>query len=206
MFRRQFAEQRDVDHLAVRVAIARRVPSPAIRAAIGRFDHNVRWRCATCLVPAGDRKAAVFLLSPSYGVVLMRAQTISMVSLPLSIRLGNAIQSYGLYLRNLFRPLWFRACHVARQPSAAPGLADIIGGPRHTAESLLSTDSCGGLELYQPSECRRPDGMGTLEFAEHDRAGRGADRCAIDGAVPPQPAPCCHVVMSVRKGTSMRGE
>lgn len=51
-------------------------------------------------------KLPFFLLSLIYGVVLMRAQTISMASLPLSIRLGNAIQSCGLYLRNLFCPLW----------------------------------------------------------------------------------------------------
>lgn len=51
-------------------------------------------------------KLPFFLLSLIYGVVLMRAQTISMASMPLSIRLGNALQSYVLYLRNLFCPLW----------------------------------------------------------------------------------------------------
>lgn len=51
-------------------------------------------------------KLPFFGLSLIYGIVLMRAQTISMASLPLSIRLGNAVQSYGLYLRNLFCPLW----------------------------------------------------------------------------------------------------
>ncbi|TXT39237.1 MAG: hypothetical protein FD138_125 [Planctomycetota bacterium] len=75
-------------------------------------------------------KIPFFSLSLIYGVVLMRAQTVSMVSLPLSVRWANAIQSDGQYLRNLFCPLWLNPFYPH------PGLA-VSWGNVVIAGSLL---------------------------------------------------------------------
>lgn len=51
-------------------------------------------------------KIPFFLVSLIYGLLLLQAQRVSMVAVPWELRLGNAMLSCGMYLRNLLFPIW----------------------------------------------------------------------------------------------------